>query len=971
MLKGTRTYQSPHRGAVPIQFNMAHRVKQLRSLVENHRWRVAIIEDGPGTKPPLQFEPGDDLSLKPRPKPSPTITPKVPGLKPQIGSLAKRRDTMSFNTTTTAPATPRLQVRAKPLFSPKPPSTTNTTSTTRNNTTVSSQSQISTTPNQSTNTNSSNTMDELDVLEMHKPSTILSKGRSENEVLAHFGMSNWLWQNGTSPSSGSHEIEAKFKFVHTDFKVTELVAANTPVSGGFTRAEKDFTVPEMPSEMLASSGMSTTSDNVFEHVDVDEQLDAAVSLSEVNLDDETVDGDEKATSSSSLSDKGSGDEARQWWERKVGRKRHYVEFTLDKRLTSHSDALAIIRRALGLKADQITVAGIKDFNGMTLQRVRVEGVSAERVRSLNTYFKTRDMRIIVSDFKYKQRSLMQGNDLYGNRFKIILRDVGCDEATFAAALNHVKTNGAPNYYGTQRFSWFAGSQDACLAGPMHKNWLLFAYRFLDFTTAKHTLRELLQRRQLYPKREQNIFRRRMVHYLRKFAIEPTVLSKYEFFKTAPTDLSDDPIGSAITNRQSSVIGYNGSKQGRMLTKPSFVLQAIREAYKDIPTQSRRLQCAGIVSYMWNQLLAARVHHFGSSVLEGDVVLVPDVADDTSSSTEAALKDGSTFEVHDNPNAIDEDNPPLSGTEKRLRYAVVTSENKHLFTPFDVVLPSFTFGGLPLPKNVVGSFYHSIASRYSLAWDNYVGSDILNGPRRAIIRPENVSYRYFKSSEEHAATARDEGWTHYNSPRGTAEGAVVEVCFDLKAGCYATVVLSELLRLSKCIGTDRTTRWPLPADQWAEGKQDPLWVETEQAVYDGAGSDENVEDERDHEEIMADNSPSLVVDDPFAKVSEWSEFNLKKNSERNFEQQAATTRHMFEQGLIDNMGEEEGAMYVGTHNIQAQPNRVCKAVRRQLRKRNRAGKALLPPRLRTGAAATKGDKLRPDFALLSHDTWNFL
>ena len=126
------------------------------------------------------------------------------------------------------------------------------------------------------------------------------------------------------------------------------------------------------------------------------------------------------------------------------KKPKYAIFVVQKMGLSTMDAANIIAAELRLSRNLITYAGLKDKRAITVQSMSGPARIAEDLLSLNL------SRIHIRDIR-KSRQSVQIGDLWGNRFKILLRntDLDCEAASELAW----KIRDAPllNYFGVQRF----------------------------------------------------------------------------------------------------------------------------------------------------------------------------------------------------------------------------------------------------------------------------------------------------------------------------------------------------------------------------------------------------------------------------------------------------------------------------------------------------------------------------------------
>jgi tRNA pseudouridine13 synthase len=118
---------------------------------------------------------------------------------------------------------------------------------------------------------------------------------------------------------------------------------------------------------------------------------------------------------------------------------------IEKRDLSAEQMHARIARVLGISRSDVGIAGLKDRRAVTRQVVSVPAKSAARVAELDST----DLRILSAT---PHRNKLRTGHLRGNRFEIVVRDVGTAALTHATAIADViRERGFPNDYGEQRF----------------------------------------------------------------------------------------------------------------------------------------------------------------------------------------------------------------------------------------------------------------------------------------------------------------------------------------------------------------------------------------------------------------------------------------------------------------------------------------------------------------------------------------
>ena len=118
---------------------------------------------------------------------------------------------------------------------------------------------------------------------------------------------------------------------------------------------------------------------------------------------------------------------------------------IEKRDVSAEDLTVHLARALGVRRDDIGVAGLKDRRAVTRQFVSVPAAAEPRIAAIET----EQIRVLHAT---RHRNKLRSGHLRGNRFEILVRDVVPDAPTRAAAIARViGAQGGPNYFGEQRF----------------------------------------------------------------------------------------------------------------------------------------------------------------------------------------------------------------------------------------------------------------------------------------------------------------------------------------------------------------------------------------------------------------------------------------------------------------------------------------------------------------------------------------
>ncbi len=123
----------------------------------------------------------------------------------------------------------------------------------------------------------------------------------------------------------------------------------------------------------------------------------------------------------------------------------HLYFTIRKQGLPTPTAIDRIARHMHVKPTDIGMAGLKDAQAITTQRLSLEHADEQRLREFN------DCQIEILDVSCHTNKLRPGH-LAGNRFSIRIRGVNRSQLPAAqAVVDILKSRGVPNYFGHQRF----------------------------------------------------------------------------------------------------------------------------------------------------------------------------------------------------------------------------------------------------------------------------------------------------------------------------------------------------------------------------------------------------------------------------------------------------------------------------------------------------------------------------------------
>ena len=124
----------------------------------------------------------------------------------------------------------------------------------------------------------------------------------------------------------------------------------------------------------------------------------------------------------------------------------HLYVTITKRGLSTPDLVRRLSSILGIKAQAIGVAGLKDARAVTTQMISLQGVSPEQVAGLSL-----DHTILNVTILGRHRNRLRTGHHAGNRFRLTIREVaGHAKDTVPAVLERLARRGIPNYFGPQR-----------------------------------------------------------------------------------------------------------------------------------------------------------------------------------------------------------------------------------------------------------------------------------------------------------------------------------------------------------------------------------------------------------------------------------------------------------------------------------------------------------------------------------------
>ncbi|UCE09436.1 MAG: tRNA pseudouridine(13) synthase TruD [Candidatus Thorarchaeota archaeon] len=127
-----------------------------------------------------------------------------------------------------------------------------------------------------------------------------------------------------------------------------------------------------------------------------------------------------------------------------GARAKHIHFTVQKMGLSTFDVAAILASSLDIARGYVGYAGLKDKRALTTQRMSVPA------RATSSLAKLKLSRIDIRDLTYQRHQIDIG-DLWGNRFRVALRNADATCAEISNSALELSEMPLLNYFGIQRF----------------------------------------------------------------------------------------------------------------------------------------------------------------------------------------------------------------------------------------------------------------------------------------------------------------------------------------------------------------------------------------------------------------------------------------------------------------------------------------------------------------------------------------
>ena len=364
----------------------------------------------------------------------------------------------------------------------------------------------------------------------------------------------------------------------------------------------------------------------------------------------------------------------------------YLHFSLYKENKDTMEAISWLSKQVRMNARSFQFAGTKDRRAVTVQRVSVERVLVHAMISAGRTLRN----AYIGNFEYRPHPLQLG-ELAGNEFVITLRD--CDfhypvplesklvlegaQAIVSEAIQHLSERGFLNYYGLQRFGTFSIGTDIVGLKMLQGDFQGAVDAVLDYSPASLAAAQNPVAGSIDKVSMDDRARAHALHSYR------TTNRPDQVFQELPRKYS----------AESSIV--------RHLTSRSDHREDYLGALQTIPRNLRLMYVHAYQSLVWNVATSERWKRFGSSVIEGDLVLVDDHtnkvesgnrADDFDADGEAVVLPGT-----DDRAAKPED------IFERARALTKEEAESGRYSIFDIVLPTPGYD-IIYPSNEIGKFY---------------------------------------------------------------------------------------------------------------------------------------------------------------------------------------------------------------------------------------------------------------------------
>ncbi|XP_071455236.1 pseudouridylate synthase 7 homolog [Hetaerina americana] len=484
------------------------------------------------------------------------------------------------------------------------------------------------------------------------------------------------------------------------------------------------------------------------------------------------------------------------WPQGLGK---FVHFVLYKENLDTMEAANVIAQKLRIPIGKFTYAGTKDRRAKTTQIACVPRVHPKKIAELNGTIKG----VAVGNYDCHSEPIRLG-DLKGNRFQIVLRNVGVSDSVVEEAAKSLKEKGFINYYGLQRF----GSTSV----PTHH-----VGRALLLGKWKEAVELILK-----PRKNDGL-------HARNRKVGQTLEATLGAARRIWWDTRDANAAlKALDRRPRGVEGH--LLYGLKHRSPNDLVNAL----ESIPLNTRLMYLHSYQSYIWNHITSRRLKEFGHEPIEGDLVFLDGDSEKSSESVEGeeAISESGPLPTElqseqaeqseqpeqgdqpDQPEQTDQEEEdfvegdvrceanvvPKSSRTSLPKVKTLTKKDLETVRIEDVVLPLPGYD-VTYPNNVVAKWYEDILALDGLsseAMKQSVRKYSLRGTYRRLVEvPKQFSWRSVHYNDVTVELIQSDlqkvNGEDIPPPlnEGRYKGVIVDIC--LPSSSYATMALRELLK----------------------------------------------------------------------------------------------------------------------------------------------------------------------------------
>lgn len=362
----------------------------------------------------------------------------------------------------------------------------------------------------------------------------------------------------------------------------------------------------------------------------------------------------------------------------------YLHFSLYKENKDTMEVVAFLARQLKMKPQAFQFAGTKDRRAVTVQRVSVYRVYADRIFPLNRSLRGAQ----IGNYQHQPTGLELG-ELTGNEFVITLREcdfgaaaeLSAEQRVKAASdvvgttIRHLSERGYINYYGLQRFGTFSTRTDTIGVKMLQGDFKGAIDAILDYSpTALAAAQDPLSGNDMVSSDD-----KARAHAL------------HSFKSTGKAHPAIDDLPRKFS-AEANIVRYLGGS-GRS--------SDYHGAIQTIPRNLRLMYVHAYQSLVWNFAASERWKRFGERVLEGDLVLIKEHKDKAADAVRPDDIDADG-EVVVHPT---EEDSAQSAENFFTRARALSKDEAESgdYTIFDVVLPTPGYDIL-YPANDMAEFY---------------------------------------------------------------------------------------------------------------------------------------------------------------------------------------------------------------------------------------------------------------------------